>query len=213
VLLTKLPKTDDIKEKVTKNCASLVTQSALKWENEGLLLQRGFGLSKRAMLRDVWATYVGCFDEAETAILGGISAGGLANDESSGRGAIAHEQAGSKRSVLLISSAEHAFDGKGQREVNTCLSQGITKKPRTNRQRARGRGVRGEVTQLSKTPRPDPDSWDCIIVGEFTLYLENPLLTLAEYSPSNRSRGEFSCRIRSCRMPIAAWPGCNRRPG
>jgi hypothetical protein len=97
VLLTKLPKTDDIKEKVTRNCASLVTQSALKWENEGLLIQRGFGLSKRAMLRDVWATYVGCFDEAETAILGGISAGGLANDESSGRGAIAHEQAGSKK--------------------------------------------------------------------------------------------------------------------
>jgi hypothetical protein len=78
-----------------------------------------------------------------------------------------------KRSVLLISSAEHAFDGKGQREVNTCVSQGITKKPRTNRQRARGRGVRGEVTQLGKTPRPGPDSWDCIIVGEFTLYLEN----------------------------------------
>lgn len=97
VLLAQLPTTADIREKAAKKCASLVTQSASKWENEGLLLQRGYGLSKRAVLRDVWAAYVGCFDEAETAILRGISTGGPGNDDCSAGDAIADDHGGSKK--------------------------------------------------------------------------------------------------------------------
>lgn len=83
MLMAKLPASENTREKVNTKCASLIIESALKWEENGLLLQRGHSLGKRKVLREVWADHVGRFHELETAIFGVVSLEGQGCDSSS----------------------------------------------------------------------------------------------------------------------------------
>jgi hypothetical protein len=166
MVLAKLPTTDDIREKVAQKCASLVIGSALKWVEEGLLLQRGHSLGKRTVLRDVWAVYVGHFHELETAILGEVSREGRQGGNNSRADSVIKDRGGSKvsssRSQLITLT-------EGQREANTHLSHDIAKIPRTDDcPHERANRDEAAFSQPHEMLGPDGDSRDCIIVGEFT---------------------------------------------
>lgn len=167
MLLAELPTTDDVRGKVAQECASLVMESALKWVEEGLLLQRGHSLGKRTVLRDVWTVYVGRFHELETAILGEVSAEGRQGSNDSRADSVIEDRGSSKK--VSSSSSQLIILTEGQREANTHLSREVTKIPRTDAC-ARERANRDETAlpQPHELPGPDGDGSDCIIVGEFT---------------------------------------------
>lgn len=72
-LRASLPTTDATREKLRKDCTSLILDSADKWEELGLLVQRGHSLGKHTMLKEVWASHVSRFDEFESTMFEGKS--------------------------------------------------------------------------------------------------------------------------------------------
>ncbi|KAH6670171.1 hypothetical protein B0J14DRAFT_113950 [Halenospora varia] len=144
MLRTNLPTTELIRSKLALKCRSLIRESALKWKDGGLLVQRGSGFSKHKQLKVVWAAHENLFEQTATAILGSIPVG--------------------ERDDTTVNVT--ADNGVTKRGANTSLARDNRKKLRTDDHCAYDSGSELSsldciIVDVEETGHPEPSHSEC----------------------------------------------------